>query len=320
MISLVADQEQSEFIASVRDYLTRRLELTRVRECAETADGVGGVWDEYAEMGWLAVGVSEAAGGVGLSIIEEALLMIEAGRSLAPGPLRSTLLAARIAADAGDADLAGRLISGELRAGVALDDLAVDARPGDVVIRLGAAGTLIEEVRAGATLGALDPNTRCLRIEDSREVLRTDRSYLAPARLLAAAELLGVLEAIRDQSAAYARVRVQFGKPIGSFQAVKHRCADMAVAAYAVRAQTTFAAVHLDAGTDDAELQVDMALTIAATSARDSAKANILNHGGIGFTWEADPHLYLKRAVLLGRLFGAEGGVLDRILAAPRAA
>lgn len=317
MISLVPDDEQAGFTTAIRDFLSRRLPLSRVRELAAEPNGIDdGLWQEMSDLGWLAVSTPEELGGVGLSVVEEALLMVEAGRFLVPGPLRSTLLAARIARDAGRPDLVEHLISGERRAGIAVDDMAVDARLGDLLVVTTDDSTQLVELLEGEVTSPVDPNTRVRRITRTNGVLEVARSYRAYGRLLAAAELLGVLEGVRDESAAYARLREQFGKPIGSFQAVKHRCADMAIAAYAVRAQVTFAAVHLDALAPDAEFQVDSAYALASELTRDSSKANILNHGGFGFTWEADPHLRLKRAVLLGRLHGSAREVSTDILSA----
>jgi alkylation response protein AidB-like acyl-CoA dehydrogenase len=105
-------------------------------------------------------------------------------------------------------------------------------------------------------------------------------------------------------SVAYAGVREQFGRPIGSFQAVKHHCANMAMAARCARDQTNFAAVAIDEGRDDAALQVECALFVAGTAALENAGLNIQIHGGLGFSDEADPHLLLKRTQLLLAIAG----------------
>ncbi len=105
-------------------------------------------------------------------------------------------------------------------------------------------------------------------------------------------------------SVAYAGTREQSGRPIGSLQAVKHPCANMAMAARCARDQTGFAAVALDEGRPDAQLQVECAFFVAGSAALESAGKNIQIHGGMGFSDEADPHLFLKRAQLLIAIAG----------------
>jgi alkylation response protein AidB-like acyl-CoA dehydrogenase len=112
---------------------------------------------------------------------------------------------------------------------------------------------------------------------------------------------------------AYAGTRAQFGRPIGSFQAVKHHCANMAGAARRARDQTCFAAVALDEGRADAALQVECALFVAGSAALDNAGKNIQIHGGMGFSDEADPHLLLKRAQLLSTIAGGLEAANERI-------
>jgi alkylation response protein AidB-like acyl-CoA dehydrogenase len=119
-------------------------------------------------------------------------------------------------------------------------------------------------------------------------------------------------------SAGYARTRFQFGKPIGAFQAVKHRCADMAIAAYATTGQIFQAALLVDARTEDAAFHAAAAYLLAVAGAKESTAANIQNHGGIGFTWEHDAHLFLKRAFALEHVLGGPRGACDAVLAPAR--
>jgi alkylation response protein AidB-like acyl-CoA dehydrogenase len=140
------------------------------------------------------------------------------------------------------------------------------------------------------------------------------------ATVLAAAEAAGVAERALEMSVAYAKVREQFGRPIGAFQAIKHRCADMAVRAEVARSAVTYAAVAVEEGRDDAPLAVHIAKSLATDAAIANATDNIQNHGGIGYTWEADAHLYLKRARLLEHVLGTRLEHLDAIAAPWRAA
>jgi hypothetical protein len=135
-------------------------------------------------------------------------------------------------------------------------------------------------------------------------IARFDAPQLLRLRLLDAAALAGIAEATLDMSVAYAGMREQFGRAIGSFQAVKHHCANMAMAARCARDQASFAAVAIDEGRDDAALQVESALFVSGSAALENAAKNIQIHGGIGFSDEADPHLFLKRAQLLITLAG----------------
>jgi alkylation response protein AidB-like acyl-CoA dehydrogenase len=142
---------------------------------------------------------------------------------------------------------------------------------------------------------------------------RFDPHQLLRLRLIDAAALAGIAQAALDMAVAYAGVRSQFGRPIGSFQAVKHHCANMAIAARCARDQTSFAAVAVDEGRVDAVLQVECALFVAGTAALEAAGKNIQIHGGMGFSDEADPHLLLKRAQLLLAVAGGLEAANERI-------
>jgi alkylation response protein AidB-like acyl-CoA dehydrogenase len=135
-------------------------------------------------------------------------------------------------------------------------------------------------------------------------VARFDASGLLRLRLLDAAALAGIAGAALAMGVAYAGTREQFGRPIGSFQAIKHHCANMAISASCARDQVSFAAVAVDDGRSDAALQVECAVWVAGSAALDNAGKNIQIHGGIGFSDEADPHLCLKRARLLIAIAG----------------
>jgi alkylation response protein AidB-like acyl-CoA dehydrogenase len=185
--------------------------------------------------------------------------------------------------DAGDAVdvLLMRTLSGEWQ--LLLDPAAqpVDVTPGiDPAYRL-----VIATVAAGQALPCSDADA-------------------ARADMLAAAMLAGIAERTLAMSVDYARVRVQYGKPIGTFQAVKHRCADMAVRAEAAWAITALAAVGVDAELSSARFDATAALCVASGAALENARDNIQNHGAIGFTDEHSAQRYLKRAHLLTSLWG----------------
>ena len=135
------------------------------------------------------------------------------------------------------------------------------------------------------------------------------------ATVLVAAEAVGVAERTLEQSVEYAKVRQQFGKPIGTFQAIKHRCADMAVRAEVARSATTYAAVALGEREPDAARQAHVAKALAADAARLNASDTVQIHGGMGYTWEADPHLYYRRSRQLSLVAGAPSVWRERLVA-----
>jgi len=157
----------------------------------------------------------------------------------------------------------------------------------------------LAELRAPANLGKL--------------IARYEPSQVLRLRLIDAAALAGIAEAALDMSVSYAGMREQFGHPIGAFQAVKHHCANMAIATRCARDQTSFAAVAVDEDRADAALQVESALLMAGSAALETASKNIQIHGGIGFSDEADPHLFLKRAQLLIAIAGGLEAANERV-------
>jgi alkylation response protein AidB-like acyl-CoA dehydrogenase len=139
-------------------------------------------------------------------------------------------------------------------------------------------------------------------------------------RLIDAAALAGIARAALDMAVGYAGMREQFGRPIGSFQAVKHHCANMALAARCAGDQVSFAAVAVDDGRDDAVLQVESAFYVAGAAAIGNCGKNIQVHGGMGFSDEADPHRLLKRAHALVEIAGGLEAALTRIGECPSGA
>ena len=301
-MNLEPNEFQAEIADTASSFLADRLPLSRVRALA-LMDGpaIGDAeWAACAEMGWLALMLPEDKGGIGLGMAEAVMIFREIGRHLTPGPLRSTALAALVAAEAGDLDLAGALAAGTRRAGLAYGEYALDAAPGDLLLAIDDSGAKLIEVTGVTPVKCVDPTARLGRPALGATVAQADDPRLITRlRLLIAAELLGVVEAVRDMSAEYAKVREQFGQPIGTFQAVKHRCAEMAIRSYALRSQLFLAAVRFDANLDDAAFQAASAHVLAMEAARRGAADNIQNHGGIGVTFEQDAHLYVKRALLL---------------------
>ena len=322
MMNLAPSPDQVEIASSTATFMAKELPVFRVRELAADphADVIDeATWLQCAELGWLGLSLSEEQGGIGLGLAEEAMLFRELGRGLAPGPFRSSVLGARVAALAGESSLVDEIVSGQRRVGMQIGDVAIDVRPGDLVLIVDEDGGSLTEVVDVEPLSGVDPCTRFGRVIGGEKVAQIeDPTLIDRARVLAAAELLGIIEAISDMSASYAQTRTQFGKAIGSFQAVKHRCADMAIAAYATVGQVFQAALLVDAGAPDAAFHAASAYVLATNGARTSAADNIQNHGGIGYTWEHDAHLYLKRAFLLENLLGPQRNSYRAVLSPER--
>jgi alkylation response protein AidB-like acyl-CoA dehydrogenase len=321
-MNLAPSEEQQAVAATAHEFLRKELPISRLRQLAADLEGPAideETWTRCAALGWLALGLSEEAGGAGFGLPEEVMLLREFGRHLAPGPFLSSIIGARVAAAAGASELARTITSGKRRVGIEVGDLAVNVRPGDLILAMDEGSGELFTLTSVDPMAGIDPGSRLAKVVKGASVARVEeRSILNRARVLVAAEQLGIIEAVRDMSAAYAQTRTQFGKPIGAFQAVKHRCADMAVAAYATIGEVFQAALLVEAGTEDATFHAATAYVLATHGAKVSTADNIQNHGGMGFTWEQDSHLFLKRALLLEHILGEQRKAYDAILAPRR--
>jgi alkylation response protein AidB-like acyl-CoA dehydrogenase len=321
-MNLAPSQDQQAVAAMANEFLGQELPIARLRELAQERNGPAldeHTWKRCAGLGWLALGLSEGAGGSGFGLPEEVMLFRELGRHLAPGPFLSSVIGARVAAAAGASELVNAIVSGERQVGIEVGDIAVNVRQADLILVIDTDAGELFTLKSVDPIDGIDPGSRFAQVRKGAAVARAvDPHLLSRARVLVAAEQLGIIEAVRDMSASYAQTRVQFGKPIGAFQAVKHRCADMAIAAYATIGELFQAALLVEAGTEDAAFHAANAYVLATNGAKVSTADNIQNHGGIGFTWEQDSHLFLKRALLLEHILGEQRKVYDTILAPKR--
>ncbi|RYE91178.1 MAG: acyl-CoA dehydrogenase [Oxalobacteraceae bacterium] len=286
---------------------------------AHVADMSAATRRGLGEMGWFALALPEAAGGSGLSPVEHALFFREVGRQCGPVDVLAQALAAQVVTDE---TLRAAIVSGE--AGVAL---ALSQGKGLRLLGTVDAAYALQVEQAGARLfalegvitaerPALDPATS-MRLVDTVPGVIAEQAGEGAWRLGAlgtAAMLVGLAEATLDQIVDYAKVRETFGRKIGSFQAVRHPCADMALRAEAARCQLWYAATALKEGRGDADLHLDAAKHLANEAALANADTNIQLHGGIGVTDEHHAHLYLKHAMLLAKLFGSKRALLARLL------
>lgn len=273
-------------------------------------------WDGLAGLGLFGIAAPEELGGVGLSAVEEMLLAVELGKRLAGPQVTATLMAFHCADEA----LQARIAVGAAKVAPALvvgDELHIyDGEGADFVLarKDGDAG-LID----AATLGnkrLLDGEHWTATVE--AVALPADIAWATPeavrrVRLIEAAALGGAAQRACDMGVAYAKIREQFGHPIGGFQAVKHHCANMAMGARAATDQASFAAVAIDQGRSDAAFQVEAALLLAIDAALANARANVQIHGGMGFSEEADPHLVVKRAHLAVEAAGGGDAATERV-------
>ncbi|MET8345012.1 acyl-CoA dehydrogenase family protein [Streptomyces microflavus] len=310
--------DQRALRSGMRDLLGAAFDRGRLRAAVERGGGVDrGLWRELGAAGFFALRLPEEAGGVGLGLPEAVLLFEEAGRALLPGPLVATHLAAGLVKGAAEgeavvtaseggglpvADLGGAdavLVAGGVLTGEGLAAFVAGARPvrsmdpltplhraegvAAAVEGLGAAGVgLAVDVKGPAAGGeglvaAAEAYPGALRGEGA---------------LLTAAEQLGSAARTTEMAVQHARTREQFGSLIGSFQAVKHLCADMLA-----RTEPARSAVYAAAVTGD-PVEIAAAKLLADDAAVRNARDCLQIHGGMGFTWEADVHLHLKRAWL----------------------
>ena len=293
------------------------------------------VFGGLTDLGLFGVAVPEDRGGAGGSIEDLCAMIEEAARALVPGPVATTALATLVVADP---QLCAALASGERTAGVALDgdvefDAATSRASGTVARMLGAVADglllvpasgkwlLIDSAAADGVavepLPATDfsrPLARVVLTSAPATVLDATAERVENlAATVLSAEAAGIARWALDTAVAYAKVREQFGKPIGSFQAIKHLCAEMLCRAEQVAVAAADAA--LAAGDDD-DGQLSIAAAIAAGIAIDAVKANVKDCiqvlGGIGITWEHDAHLYLRRAYGIGQFLGGPARWLRR--------
>jgi alkylation response protein AidB-like acyl-CoA dehydrogenase len=302
--------DQLALVSTIEESLSDLLPLSRLHASAvEDAK----TWSSLEEIGIFAVTVSEDEGGSGLGAVEEAMIVTALGRHLASTAVLATLATTHaVGRDA--ATVLGRRVAAGYRHGTRAI-LVDDVSPAFVLLRDGDVASLHE--CQGHASRAVENRLWCADLREltglGAPLARVEGPRMLRLRLIDAAALAGIAQAAVEMAVAYAQVRQQFGRPIGTFQAVKHHCANMAMAARCARDQVTFAAVALDDGRDDAPLQVESALLVAGSAAIDNSGRNIQVHGGMGFSDEADPHLLLKRAQLQITLAGGLEATTARV-------
>jgi alkylation response protein AidB-like acyl-CoA dehydrogenase len=335
-VSIAIGDDHQALLDTVRRFTTDRIGPGVVRAAVDgKQEGLPPFWDELAGLGWLGLAVPEELGGQGYGLAELAIVIEELGRVCAPGPMLTTAWAATAISraigpdDTEAAAIVADLVSGRRVATVSSASLfggPEEHLDGEVATEPVLAGDVadvvlmpfwigddpgvwhIVELTADATpVDSLDPTRPLAKavLDCSRATPLpglTDEQVDAIGIVLAAAEAAGGGAWCVETASSYAAMRQQFGRPIGQFQGVKHRCADMLVHLEQIRAVAWDAALALDEGADDSGLAVDAAGAVALDAYVEIAKDCIQVLGGIGFTWEHDAHLYLRRATSVRQL------------------
>ncbi|MEY2927951.1 MAG: hypothetical protein RL367_2428 [Pseudomonadota bacterium] len=327
-------QEQAMIAETARNFFAQNATSARTR-AAMAADGVDrALWSSFCgELGLGGIALAEEHGGSGLGMVEFATLAEAAGAQVAALPLLSLAMPAQaIAAGGSEAQraqwlpqLAAGTVIGASAASYAIsarnshlsgtcdfvahgavaDMLVVASGDGGWIVKTNAPGvtivpkTTLDQTRPYASITLNDtPGDPLPDWADGIQAARTG------GWICVAAEALGGAQACLDRTVAYARDRVQFGRAIGSFQAYKHRLADMMIEIEQARSAVYWAACAVDEGADDVDLALHAAKSFAADTFFKCAGDMIQLHGGIGFTWEHDAHLFFKRAKAIQSMLG----------------
>jgi alkylation response protein AidB-like acyl-CoA dehydrogenase len=320
--------DQHEIKRTARDLLASRSTFEKVRAAAESKSYDEALWKELVELGWPGIAIAEEHGGQGLGTVELAILCEELGYAVAASPFLPTVMAAAAIQAAGTDEQKTRwlpaLASGDATGALGdADGLVPDADAAAVVVLVGDDGIARVLARADADVtpvDSIDPTRRAARVAGDGEALGGDSAEaIDRATVAVAAELVGVSQRALEMTLAYVKERKQFDTPVGAYQAVSHKCAQMLKDTEGARSATYFAAWAADADTTRLAEAASLAKAAASDGARDVTASAIQAHGGIGFTWEADVHWLYKRAQVGAVLLGGSGvhrARLARILTA----
>lgn len=339
-MEFVFTDEQVMIAETARAFFNENATSERIRAAMAATGSDAGIdrslWSAFCtDLGLAGVGLPEERGGIGLGLVELAIIAEAAGATVAPLPMLSSLVLSaraialggsasqrdtylpallsgeRIAAYAHDASVSanGNALTGSVgfvAHGAAADLLVVTNNDGAWIVAADAPGVIITAL---TTMDQTRPYARVTLDGAMGDPLEEAAAAIAAAHqagyVALAAEGLGVAQTALDRTVAYAKERVQFGRAIGSFQAYKHRLADMVVDIEQARSAVYWAACAVDEGSEEAAMAVHAAKSFAADTAFRCAGDMIQLHGGIGFTWEHDAHLYFKRARALQSMMGS---------------
>jgi alkylation response protein AidB-like acyl-CoA dehydrogenase len=307
-------EEQQELAATVRSLLVKRADSAAVRAAMGSGTGYDeALWQTLCEqIGVAALAVPEQYGGAGFSLLESMIVLEEVGRSLAPCPLLASVVTAE-ALLAGGTDQAKR----ELLPRIAAGEVAAIATPGQpapfadraTVLVVAGDALLLADPGSAAWLPSMDQTLRlgCVTSADGAPIgdaaAARSRADLVGAVGVAALSA-GLAARALEMTVAYSKERVQFGRPIGSFQALKHRMADLLVLVEMSRSASWAASYALATGAPNSPELTHVAKSYCSDALTKVAAETVQLHGGIAITWEHDAQLVFKRAHALGQLYG----------------
>lgn len=350
-MSIAITPEHYELADSVRSLVARVAPSEVLHAALESpVENPPPYWQAAAEQGLQGVHLAESVGGQGFGILELAVVLAEFGYGAVPGPfVPSAIASALIAAHDPQAKVLAELATGAAIAAYALDSGLTATRHGDVLVIRGEVRAVpaaaqasvlvlpvaIEsrdewvvlrndqlEIEAVKSLDPLRPiaHVRANAVDVSDDALLSNLTMTTAHALMStllSAEAVGVARWATDTASAYAKIREQFGRPIGQFQAIKHKCAEMIAATERATAAVWDAARALDdAGesSSDVEFAAAVAATLAPATAQRCTQDCIQVHGGIGFTWEHDTNVYYRRALMLAACFGRGSEYPQRVV------
>ncbi|MEO3784007.1 acyl-CoA dehydrogenase [Actinocorallia sp. B10E7] len=346
-MGIALSEEHRELAATTRAFLSAQGAREACRALLEAEEEtLPGFWKAFAELGLLGVHLPEESGGGGFGLPELVVVLEELGRAVAPGPVLPTTAASAVIAAKGGQELRARLLP-PLAEGTTVG--AVGLSGADLALERDAAGTRTLTGRSGVVLGGAAARHILVAVGDDMVVVPVDaagvtaeipapldwsrrsarfrfdgvavaddamlpgaRPYAeAVLRTLAAAEATGGAQECLEAATGYAKVREQFGRTIGTFQAVKHHLANMLVSAETATAAVWDAARAAEGPEEEFALAAAAAATIAMPAFADNADLNIQIHGGIGYTWEHDAHLLSRRAASLKAVLSPAASAAD---------
>jgi alkylation response protein AidB-like acyl-CoA dehydrogenase len=339
-MSIALTDDHRELGNVARSFLTAQKARLAARELLDAdAEARPPFWNELAELGWLGLHVDEKYGGSGFGLPELVVVIDELGRAAAPGPFVPTVVVSSVIAAVGTEEQKARLLPGlvdgshtaavgfggnlTVSGGRVSGDAGVVLGAGLADVLLLASGEDMLVVERTATGVAVEVPENLDRTRRSGRVALTDvavdgnvlpgarNAALARTRTLYAAEAVGGASDCVDSAVEYAKVREQFGRTIATFQAVKHHCANMLVAAESAVSCVWDAARAADEDEEQFRLIAAAAATLAFPAYVRNSELNIQVHGGIGFTWEHDAHLHLRRALTVQAVLGGDQSATD---------
>jgi alkylation response protein AidB-like acyl-CoA dehydrogenase len=319
--------DQQAIKSTAREFLASRFKLEKVRELAEKGEYDDGLWGQIAELGWPGIFIEEANGGQDLGVLELAIIQEELGYTCAPTPFFSNAAAGLVVKHAGSSEQQERLLpgvaSGEARGtvGVVEDGVAPlvpDADDAAFVVLFDSGTASVVETAAAQIekVETIDSTRRFFRVSangDGESLDGDAGGAWQRIEVALAAELVGIAQRALEMAVEYAKDRKQFDRPIGAYQGVSHRCAQMMLETESARAAMLYAGWAADNEPESLPLAASMAKAYAADAGWRVTASSLQVHGGIGFTWEHDLHWFLKRARTDGALFGSARKHRDRV-------